>query len=346
MLKEIRNKIEKSLTVYLKELDSLFSLKKTSPLLFAHIQEFTAREGKRVRPALFVAAYLGFAKKEAPGLYTSALSLELLHDFMLVHDDIIDKSELRRGRPSMHTMLNRYLARFYAARFNGQDMAIVIGDVMYALALHSFLAIRVDKERKEKALKKLIEAALYTGTGECIELLTGIKPIEKTTLAEIYRIYDLKTACYTFASPLCMGAILAGASDREARKLYRYGMTLGRAFQIKDDYLGMFSDEKETGKSALSDIREAKKTVLIWYAYLHTDAKNRTRMKTILGKDRAGFEDLKAIRAIVTASGSLAHAKKEIHILRARAERILASSRISPRYKEALNAYAAQIVGV
>ena len=108
MLSKIQNKIEQNLIAYLKELNKQHSLSKISPILFKNISGFILRKGKRLRPALFVIGYLGFAKKEAPNLYTGALSLELLHDFMLVHDDIIDRADLRRGKPSMHNMLNHY----------------------------------------------------------------------------------------------------------------------------------------------------------------------------------------------------------------------------------------------
>ena len=156
--------------------------------------------------------YLGYAGKTAPSLYRSAASLELLHDFMLVHDDIIDKSDTRRGQPSMHALLNKYLKNHRDIKFTGEDLAIIAGDVMYAMALHAFLSVREDPKNKEASFKKLIEAALYTGTGEFIELILSLKNIDAITKNDIYKIYDLKTANYTFSTPLVMGATLAGGS--------------------------------------------------------------------------------------------------------------------------------------
>ena len=130
MLNKIKNKLEKELHAYLKEIDRQYSLRKISPLLFDSIQEFVLRPGKRLRPTLLILGYMGFDKKEPPGLYTSALSLELLHDYMLVHDDIIDKSDLRRGKPSMHNQLNAYLKKYKDVKFSGTDLAIVAGDVI------------------------------------------------------------------------------------------------------------------------------------------------------------------------------------------------------------------------
>ena len=196
MLLKIRKRLDRELARFLRDLDKEYGVKKISPLLSAYIREFVQRKGKRIRPLLFVVAYLGFAKKEAPGLYTSALSLELLHDFMLVHDDIIDKSDIRRGKPSLHRMFNAYLSRYKNLKFSGQDLAIVAGDVMYAIAIHAFLAIKENMPRKEMALKKFIRAAIYTGSGEFIELLCGIKDIANTSRQDIYNIYDFKTANY------------------------------------------------------------------------------------------------------------------------------------------------------
>jgi geranylgeranyl diphosphate synthase type I len=339
MLLKIRKRIDKELIKFLGLLNKEYGIKKISPVLFEYIREFALRQGKRIRPALFVIAYLGFAKKETPGLYTSALSLELLHDFMLVHDDIIDKSDTRRGKPSMHQMLNNYLSRNKNLKFNGQDLAIVAGDVMYAIAIHAFLAIKENMTRKEKALKKFIRAAIYTGSGEFIELLCGIKDIAQTPKEDIYNIYDFKTANYTFATPLAAGAILAGASDREVDRLFQYGVYLGRAFQIKDDILGMFGDEKKIGKSNLTDLKEAKKTLLIWRAFNQSDKKNKKAIKIILGKRNVDRRDLLRMRKIVTASGALDYAQKEISRCINQAQTLIATSRLGTPYKNSLQAY-------
>lgn len=312
--------------------------------MFKNIKEFISRSGKRIRPLLFIVGYMGFAKKAKPGLFRTALSLELLHDFMLVHDDIIDKSSTRRGRPSMHAMLNTYLCGRKKIKFNGEDLTIVIGDVLYALALHSFLAVKEDMHRKEKAMKRLIEAALYTGSGEFIELLYGMKDMDKISKDAIYKIYDLKTANYTFASPLIIGAILAGAPARETNRLFKYGIYLGRAFQIKDDILGLFSEEARIGKSVLTDLQEAKKTVLIWYAYRHSPKKDRQAIKRILTKEKVTKMDLLRMRNIMVVSGALEYARGEIRSLREKAWRINRALKMRKDYKEALSGYAEKIL--
>jgi len=346
MFEEMKKQIDRELTKFLKNTDRLYSLNKTSPLLSKYIRNFVLRDGKRIRPILFIIGYRSFAKKIAPNLYTSALAIELLHDFMLVHDDIIDKSETRRGKPSMHAMFNSYLADKKGVKLNGQDLAIVAGDVIYAMAMQAFLAIKEKKERKEKALKKFIEATIHTATGEFLELVYGINDLKNIEKKNILKVYDCKTAYYTFACPLAAGAILAGASQPETEKLSSYGIYLGRAFQIKDDIISMFQEEKQTGKSSLSDLKEAKKTLIIWYAYHHTDKKNQNIIRKIFSKDDVNKKDLLTIRKIITESGALEYAKKEISRLARKSQNIIKSSKIKPLYRELLVNYTQNIINI
>ncbi len=325
-------------------LEKAYSLNKISPLLFKHIREFCLRPGKRVRPALFVAGYLGFAGKAVSGLYACAISIELLHDFLLVHDDIIDRSDTRRGKPSMHALFNQYLSNNKNIKITGQDMAIVAGDVMYALAINAFLSIKENPARKEAALKKLLESALYTGSGEFIELLAGTKKIEEITKSEIYKIYDLKTANYTFSAPLTIGATLAGASLRQNKILSDYGLYIGRAFQIKDDVIGIYSDEAKIGKSNLTDLQESKKTLLIWYAYHKSAPKGRRLIVKILSKNNVNFKDLEEIRGVISDCGALERIKKEIIFLMKKADCLLESSAMLPRYKKSLSLYSQELL--
>jgi len=346
MYLKIKNRVEKEIKDYTRTMDSAYGLKRLSPLLFDNIKEFILREGKRVRPVLFCIGYLGFAKNTPSRLYRSALSLELLHDFMLVHDDIIDKSQTRRGKPSMHAMLNLSLKTKKNLKFSGEDLTIVIGDVLYAMALDAFLAVKESPLRKERALKKLIRAALYTGSGEFIELLLGTKTIEKVSREDIYKIYDYKTANYTFASPLTMGAILGGASKNQIDRLFTYGMYLGRAFQIKDDIIGTFGESSVIGKSNLTDLSEAKKTILIWHAYNKASKKNKNTIKRIFRKNSVGKIELNQIRKILLETESLDYARNEIKRLENKAKGILNSLTIKPDCRKALHEFSQRILKV
>lgn len=346
MLNKIKNKIDLTLGSFLAKADSAYGLKDMSPVISSHIKEYLGRQGKRVRSTLFVLSYLGYCKKPKAGIYKSSLALELLHNFMLIHDDIIDRSALRRGKPAMHAMLDGYLKRYSNIKMTGSDLGIVIADVVYAMAIDTFLAIKENPVNKEAALKKFVEAAILTGSGEFIEMLAGAKPIEKISLSEIYKIYDLKTAHYTFCSPLAVGAILAGAPAGQIRRLIDYGRCLGRAFQIKDDILDMFATEAQTGKSSLTDIKESKKTLLIWYAYKKTSGNNRRIMQKIFDKTVISKQDLAVVSDIVRSSGSLDYARKQIHALIAQAKTVGKGLAMKRNFLEALGQYPRKILDI
>ncbi|MCK9594475.1 MAG: polyprenyl synthetase family protein [Candidatus Omnitrophica bacterium] len=346
MLNKIKNTVEEALKKHVSDMDGIYPFKRLSPLLGESIKEYIARPGKRVRPMLFVLGYLAFAKKPASGLYQSALSIELLHDFMLIHDDIIDKSDSRRGRPSMHKMLNNRLRLDKSVKFNGQDLAIVVGDIIYAMAIKSFLSIKENPVRKEKALNKLLDAVLYTGAGQFIEIIYGIKRIDKINKNDIYRIYDLKTAYYTFAYPLSIGATLAGAPEKQIKKIFDYGLILGRAFQIKDDILGIFGNEEETGKSSLTDLQEAKRTLLIWYAYNNSPKKDRSQISAVFSKKKVGRTDLSRMRQIIHGSGALAYAKGQISTAAKKADKIISSLGTGANIKKLLSEFYRNILSL
>ena len=346
MIFKIKKLIEIELVKFVGQIDRLYSLNKISPLIFRNIKDFILRKGKRARPILFVIGYLGFAKKVAKNLYTSALAIELLHDFLLVHDDIIDKSTTRRGKPSMHVMLNNHFKKNKNIKFSGQDLAIIIGDIMYAMSIHAFLAIDEKAERKEMALRKFIMSAMLTGSGEFIELTYGLNTIDQISKADILKVYDYKTAYYTFSSPLSTGAILAGADKKQADILFKYGVSLGRAFQIKDDILGMFGEEKKIGKSVLTDLQESKKTIPLWYAYHNSPKAKKLLIRKILSKKSITQTDFMKIRQVMREAGALEFARKEIKNLVGSAQNLLAQSGMKSYYRNILNKYVEKLLDV
>lgn len=344
MFKQLKNRVNKELTKLLAETEANYKLSVFSPFLLHSIKEFILREGKRIRPILFIISYLGFSSQRTPGLYRSAAAIEILHSFFLVHDDIIDKAILRRGKPSMHQLFNNYLKRYKKTKFTGEDLAIVTGDIMYALAIEAFLSIKEQPQRKENALRRFAAAALYTACGEFADTFSSIKSIHKTALKDIYKIYDYKTAFYSFVCPLTTGALLAGAGAADINKLSQYGMHIGRAFQIKDDILGIFGYPGQTGKSSLTDLQEAKKTILIWHSYHHSLPKEQRFINKVLSKNKVQRSDLTAMRKIIRDAQSLNYAEKEIARLLKRATSILASSKIRHRCKDALTKYSQELL--
>jgi geranylgeranyl pyrophosphate synthase len=208
--------------------------------------------------------------------------------------------------------------------------------MLFALGIQAFLAIKEKPFRKEKALRILLESALHTGCGEINELLYGLKDLDRIELDEIYSIYDLKTAHYTFVTPLVMGATLAGANKKVVRKLSECGRLLGRAFQIKDDLLGIFGKEEKIGKSVLTDLQEAKRTILIWHGYRNSGGADRKRIKKLMSKTKTSKSDLAQMRGILLRSGAKEHAESEMLQMVKEAKKKIISCRLAPEHKKTL----------
>jgi geranylgeranyl diphosphate synthase type I len=346
MLKQIRKKIDEELDIFLKNDTLALSLAKTNHSLYRELSRFVLNGGKRIRPSLFILAYEGFSASKTKSIYKTAIAFELLHDFFLIHDDIIDRSDLRRGLPSIHRALSGKINPSSGLSLKGSDLAIIAGDILFSFALRAFLSAQNYSKNALPALEEFINCSFYTEVGEYIEMLESLKPIAKVKKDDIYKIYELKTAKYTFSYPLSIGAQLAQAPKKTTKALYNYGILLGTAFQIQDDIIGLFSNENKSGKSSLSDLNEAKKTILIYNAFKKACPGDKKIIKTLLSKPRANQQDLKKIRSLVEKTGSLTLAKKEVNLYFNKSKKILDGLKIKRRQKEELNLFAKQILGI
>jgi geranylgeranyl diphosphate synthase type I len=336
MLDRLRKEIDRSLADFLAKIKKEYRLHLVSPILYRSIREFSLREGKRIRPLLLLLSYLGYSpagKRLSRQTYNASTCIEFLHNFMLIHDDIIDRSDLRRGRPTMHRLLKKTIPCAEPDKL-GTDLAIIAGDIVYALAIDAFLSINEKPGRKEQALKYFIQTAAFTAMGEFIDTVHGVDQLGHVKERDVFLNYSLKTARYTFDCPLVTGAILAGAPNREVKLLAEFGLLIGQAFQIQDDIIGIYETEKAIGKSILSDLKERKKTLLVVHAYRTLKGRERTDFLRIFNKPRITLADLATIRKIFLASGSLAYALQSMRKRYERAEEVLNSLSMRKNYQD------------
>ncbi|MBU1128098.1 MAG: polyprenyl synthetase family protein [Candidatus Omnitrophica bacterium] len=339
MINKLKEDIDREIRLFQADVKKDLKLHTISPLLFEGIKDFVERPGKRIRPVLFILAYLGYTKKRRISrqkLLRASLSLELLHDFLLIHDDVIDKSCMRRGKLSLHRLFNSKL-KISSDDETGSDLSIVAGDVIFALAVGSFLSFDGNSERKEKALVEFIKTAALTGAGEFIDITSGMKGIDKISRKEIFDICTFKTAEYTFCGPMKIGASLAGAANAELKKLSGLGIALGRAFQILDDLLDVFSTTIRTGKPVLSDLAESKKTLLVWETFRRLGTKDKKIFKVLFGKKSKTKEDLQKIEQLIIKSGARLYCVSKIHALIKEARSLSAGVKMKKRYKQELS---------
>lgn len=306
MINTLKKEIDKELRMFLSEVSKVYGLRERAAFLAEGVEDFIKREGKRIRPILFLLAYQGYEKRKTcsyQGLLRASISFELLHDFLLIHDDVIDRSSLRRGKPTLHYLFS---SRLPAGRREdlGSSLGIVAGDVVFALAVSAFLAFDGRAERKGEALGKFLEAAAFTGVGEFMDIMNGLRSINDVDEKDVFLTYEMKTAKYTFEMPLVTGAMLAGANKGDLEGLAGIGVKLGEAFQIIDDLQDMFMTSREIGKPALSDLIESKKTLAVYGALQALKSKEKKRFSDLFDKKKKTKSDLYELKRLVIKSGS------------------------------------------
>lgn len=222
--------------------------------------EFALR-GKLIRGSLVGMGYRLFRQELAPrSCHATGAAMELMQSFLLVHDDIMDQDDLRRGVPSMH-------AQYAGAAPVGDDprrshyglsMGICAGDVASMLAFDLIAGLDAPPSQVMQISRLFAREIAITGLAQMQDVHHGY--VDAADDAAIMAVYTYKTGRYTFSLPLVAGAILAGASSEQEAELAQMGEALGRIFQIRDDRLGLFGSAEETGKPEASDVRENKQT--------------------------------------------------------------------------------------
>lgn len=225
--------------------------------------------GKRVRPALVLAAYAGFDGRDAVLATRAAVAFELLHTAFIIHDDLIDGDLTRRGIPNV---AGTFASR---AREHGADerrsstwasaAGILAGDLALSEAHRMLGTLDVDPTTRGQLLDLLDRSIFVSAAGELADVTNATTRLP-SSLESVLATLEHKTAIYSFEAPLLAGAILAGAEPEVLDVLGRFGRLIGVSFQLTDDTLGVFGDPDKTGKSVLADLREGKLTALIAHA--------------------------------------------------------------------------------
>lgn len=301
--------------------------------------------GKLLRPHLVLAVYEGLRDESDGPVASVAAAFELLHTALLVHDDVIDRDFVRRGRPNIAGRY-RALARSEGAdeaeaEHRGMSAAVVAGDLalFYSYRLIDFSGV---PEHVRSPILELMDEALFaSAAGELLDLdFSGAVTIP--TVESILEMARLKTAVYSFEVPLKAGAVLAGASEELITTLGDFGREIGTAYQIVDDLLGVFGDAGTTGKSTTSDLREGKRTVLVAHA---AQSDLWAQISATLGSPALSEQDANNLRSAFDASGARAFAEELLaeHVNRASA--ILALPIIPAQLRAELEPMVSRAVG-
>lgn len=284
--------------------------------------------GKRIRPRLCLTTYSLFKDEFSDEVLIPAAGLEVFHSFTLLHDDIMDKADMRRGVPTVHKKWN-------------DNTAILSGDVM---SIESYKMIAMVPERYlAKALNLFSTTAAEVCEGQQLDM--DFESEVSVPMSDYMKMIGLKTAVL-IACAAKLGALVAGASDQDCDSLYRYGYSLGLAFQITDDYLDTFGDSAVFGKNIGGDIVNNKKSWLMTKAFENGySAELEEAMKLPVGSQAEQDIKIALVRDIYIKAGVDTQAKEEINRLHNEAMAEVESLNISKVKMEMLSRYALNLCG-
>jgi geranylgeranyl diphosphate synthase type I len=258
--------------------------------------------GKRIRPILTVLGWQAAGgENDLTTVVRVAASLEMFHAFTLIHDDIMDDSDTRRGRPTIHRTLAGERGDERTERF-GIGGAVLLGDLAFAWSDDLLHTADLTPAQSAAVLPVVTEMRTEVMLGQYLDLrATGelTDDVDATLTVNRY-----KTAKYTVERPLHIGAALAGADAPTLAACTAFALPLGEAFQLRDDLLGVYGEARDTGKSRLDDLRAGKNTTLVALALRAGDSAQRARLRTLIGDtglDETGAEE---VRAIFAATGA------------------------------------------
>ena len=283
-------------------------------------RDLTLRGGKRFRAGMLVAAYEGVAPRASlDPAFSAAVSFELLQSYLLIQDDWMDGDAMRRGGPSAHAQLSAAFGDAHA----GACSAMLASDLTWGLAVRTLARARVKPDRRLRAMEVFCAVHQDVVCGQQIDTRGRAEDVEK--------MHALKTGSYTARGPLVIGATLAAASSRTIAALTRYADPLGVAFQLRDDLLGAFAKEAETGKKEGSDLRAGKRTALLAEAEGRLDDAGRAAIARALGHEDASDDVVREATLALERCGARAAVEERLRSLCARAGELAKQLPVSER---------------
>ncbi|MEV0644380.1 polyprenyl synthetase family protein [Phytomonospora sp. NPDC050363] len=291
------------------------------------LESFVLGGGKRMRPAFAYWGFRGAGGTDSEQLVACVASLELLQASALIHDDLIDASDTRRGEPALH---RRFAGQHVANGWSGSAgefgaaAAILLGDLCLSWSDELFCDAGLPVDAVMRARPVFDAMRTEVMAGQYLDVLAQAS--RDTTLERAGKVARYKSAKYTVERPLLIGAALADAPPTLSAAYSAYGLPLGEAFQMRDDVLGVFGDPVRTGKPAGDDLREGKRTYLIAAAYQTADAPQRALLDARLGDAGLDAEGVAALREVISDTGALTRTEDRITRLAEEAASALAGA--------------------
>ncbi|WZO97382.1 polyprenyl synthetase family protein [Isosphaeraceae bacterium EP7] len=326
-----RERVDRYLTAFLAQTGRKYASNPHVRPLYEAASEFVVRGGKRLRPRLCLASYRilqGGSEPPPRPVWLCAASLEILHAFMLVHDDLIDASLLRRDRATLHEdlRLRSSTPECPTTRKSAADLALISGDLLCSLGLRLIARSGLDDSRLGRVHRLVADMMLETGLGEALDVLYGNCPLDTLDEEHVVEAYLRKTARYSVSGPLVLGAVLAGAPSSVCRALDKFGDLLGFGYQVRNDLEGLEADET-SGDHA--DLDSGKRTYVLMRAYRASTERGRRAIEDAL-EAPAGVLRRHRLLALIRNSGAIESSRDTLMNLQREAVEALRASSIEP----------------
>jgi geranylgeranyl diphosphate synthase type I len=278
--------------------------------------------GKRLRPAFCYWGYRAADGAHGASIVRIGSALELLHTFALVHDDIMDAADTRRGEPSTQAA-------------HTPDFALLVGDLALVLADDAFTSAHFEGSAGQRAFAAYMRMKHEVIAGQYLDY--EVARTGEITSAIARRIAVLKSGLYSVVEPLTIGALLAGADAPVVAALREFGAPLGEAFQLRDDLLGLFGDATEVGKPVGSDVREGKRTLLYVRALELSSPEQRQWLASRWGAADLAAAEITELTALIGSSGARAEVESLTRDLGDQARKVLDDAPITDEARAALS---------
>ena len=303
------------------------------------LTEFLAG-GKRLRPGFCFWGHLGAGGADSEAIVVAAASLELFQACAIIHDDVMDGSDTRRGRPAVH---RRFAALHACSGWNGSGdafgagAAILLGDLCLAWSDEMLVSSGLTSAAPLAVFDQM-RAELMGG--QYLDLLEQVRG--DGTVESALRVARYKSAKYTIVEPLHLGAALAGAPDDVLSAYTAYGMPLGEAFQLRDDVLGVFGDPSVTGKPAGDDLREGKRTAMVALALERASTSQAQLVRELLGDPSLAAAGVTALQQVLVDTGAVARVEELITVRTAESLAALDGAPVTAEAKDVLRELAVE----
>lgn len=294
--------------------------------------------GKRLRPDMVFLAYLAYGGTEIHKIAPAAAAQELLHQSLLMHDDIIDRDYIRHGVTNIQGSYRKHYANYVQITTDidhfAASAAILGGDLLLAGAYELIAATDVSFKIKQDIQQLFSQGVFAVSGGELMDVESTFLPRNEV---DTIGIATHKTASYSFVAPLLIGATLASVNNEQKNLLATFAENLGIAFQLKDDLLGVFGDEEVTGKTTTGDITEGKFTYLVESFYKNASKADQAIFNQFFGKHDATMGEVDLVKELLQTSGARLATEEKIAAYEQTCEQTLGMLNISETYRKQLS---------